>query len=279
MRRFIATSLIIGLCGVIMMGLTGSAYGVTGITLIDGNSTILVDPTSQAGMYQWNVNNINYDAKQWFWYRIGNTGPEASIDTISAPVVSLYDLTGEGDIDTARMVYNNNNLKVDVKMGVTGSPAGGGLSDIDEVIRITNNTASTMDLHFFQYNNFILSAGNDTVNFVNNNRVVQTGPVYGVEELYNEGESVVTGAPIHEAALVYNTLNSLNDLGPTTLNGNGTAGPGNVSWAFQWNLTIPAGGVMIISKDKILNIVPEPSSIVLLSIFAACSLLAWRFKR
>ncbi len=276
MRRLLMKSLIFGFCGIFMIGLTATV--AHGITLIDGNSTIMVDPTSQAGMNQWKVNGVNYDAKQWFWYRIGTSGGEQSIENISAPAVTLYDFNGDSYNDTARMVYNNNNLNVDLRMGVTGSPAGGGLSDIDEVIRITNNTSSTMDLHFFQYNNFILSDHNDLVYFDGNNHVVQRGPAIGVEELYNEGESVVTGAPIHEAGIVPSTLNSLNDLGPTTLNGNG-ASYGDVSWAFEWNLTIPAHGTMIISKDKILNIVPEPSGILLLSVFAACSLLAWRFRK
>jgi hypothetical protein len=164
-------------------------------------------------------------------------------------------------------------------MTVTGSPVGGGVSDIEEVIRITNKTSTPMDLHFFEYNNFVLSDHQDTVAFDGYNHVVQTGPVMGVDELYNEGDSVVTGRPIHEASVVPFTLNRLNDPNPTTLNGNDTAGPDDVSWAFQWNYTTPAGGTMIISKDKNLNIVPEPSSILLLSIFSACLALGWRCRK
>ena len=60
------------------------------VTLTDGNSVALLDPTSQAGMYYWAVQNTpntyqNQLNQQWFWYRVGTSDPERSINTISAP--------------------------------------------------------------------------------------------------------------------------------------------------------------------------------------------------
>jgi hypothetical protein len=161
-----------------------------------------------------------------------------------------------------------------------GADAGTGQSDIEELIRLTNKTSSQMDLYFFQYNNFILSDPHqDTVVFDNNNHVVQTGPHDVLQENFLSGEAVVTGSPTHEAAIVdpldpNSTLNKLIDGSATNLNGNSTAGPGDVSWAFEWHLSIAAGKTVSISKDKLLND-PEPSSILLLSIFGACLAIGW----
>ena len=62
------------------------------VTLTDGNSVALLEPTSQAGMYYWAVQNTpntyqNQLNQQWFWYRVGSD-PERSIDTISAPSIT-----------------------------------------------------------------------------------------------------------------------------------------------------------------------------------------------
>jgi hypothetical protein len=145
-------------------------------------------------------------------------------------------------------------------MSLLGSNWGAGWSDLSEQITIENKTGSPLDLHFFQYNNYTLSGGQDTVIFDNNNHVTQTGP------LQNQGEISVSGTPRHEGALVSTTLNSLNDNLPSTLsNGMGSVGPGNVSCAFEWDISIATGRSASIGIDKLLNVVPEPSAIVLLS--------------
>src|SRR5574340_944668 len=64
------------------------ANAIASVVLTDQNSVTTVDVGSQAGQSSWLVDGVNQMSKQWFWYRIGN-GPEASIDTISAPQVVL----------------------------------------------------------------------------------------------------------------------------------------------------------------------------------------------
>ena len=77
-------------------------------------------------------------------------------------------------------------------------------------------------------------------------------------------ETVVVPAPSHHEANVFaNTLNSLNDGNPTTLNDVNSAF-GDATWAFQWDTTIGAGGSFLISKDKQIVMVPEPVSVLLL---------------
>jgi hypothetical protein len=87
----------------------------------------------------------------------------------------------------------------------------------------------------------------------------------------------VTGAPqFWEAGYYASTLNRLNS-GALNFNLNDTtsAGPGDVTWAFQWDDVLAAkgkpGSSLIISADK--NIVtlpvPEPASLILVG----CGLL------
>jgi hypothetical protein len=85
--------------------------------------------------------------------------------------------------------------------------------------------------------------------------------------------SVTPGANHGEANFYPNTLNSLNDASPTTLNDNvGPVGPGDATWAFEWDTTVNPGGSFIISKVLSLQ-VPEPSSFALFSLgLAACAL-------
>ena len=107
------------------------------ITLSDGNSVAHLDPGSQAGMYYWAVLNSpdtyqNQLNKQWFWYRVGTTGPEASIDTLtlltpSQPTANHVTMTY---LDT----LGRFNLTIDYLL--TGGTPTSGTADIAENIRI-----------------------------------------------------------------------------------------------------------------------------------------------
>jgi hypothetical protein len=221
-------------------------------------------------MHAWIVDQTSYDAQQWFWYRIGSTGGESSIDALGLASIS------QPAPNYATLTYGNTNspLIVTLTSNLIGDDPGSGSSDINELIRLKNNTASPMTLSFFEYNNYILSA-NDTVAFDNLNHVTQYGHGDILQENFNSGtgEGVVTGNPLHEAALFAATRNSLNDGSPTTFTNIDAAGPGDVTWAFEWDVTIAAGKTFTISKDKLLN-VPEPSSILLLTVFGACLVVA-----
>ena len=272
LEKFTSRALIMGAATALFLGLSAVPAHATLIDLAHVNAHIQIDPTSQDGMKLWTVDDKNYDAQQWFWYRLGPTGGEQSLDKLTmngAPFLS--DTDGDLVKDTAYIKYTDSLTNPGLNIGITftlrGSGWGSGKSDIGEQISIENKTGSTMDMHFFQYNNFILSNGQDTVTFDGNNRVLQTGSVFKLGELIGEntGEGIVTGFPKHEGALVSATLASLNDGSPTTFaNGMGPIGPGNVSWAYQWDVSIAPGGHILISKDKLLSVVPEPTALMLL---------------
>jgi hypothetical protein len=129
--------------------------------------------------------------------------------------------------------------------------------------------------HFYQYSDFNLggSPNNDSVTLGTDpsgdfNSANQTD---GVNSLI---ESVTTANPSAnhgETAIVPLTLIKLNNgANPVQLNDNASAGPGNVTWALEWDMTLDPGGSFLLSKDKQLHVlVPEPSALVLIPAAAA----------
>jgi hypothetical protein len=236
------------------------------ITLADHNSVAQVDVGSQAGMFYWAVQGQNQLAQQWFWYRVGSD-PVRSIDTISAPAITRFN--GTRGLSTT---YGNPMFSVQVDYLLSGgsvlAPGGIGVSDIGETITIVNRTAAPLEYHFYQYSDFDLGdPGFDTVQLGKNLR----GFFNEASQVDINGagltETVTTpGAARGEVAFFNATLIALNSGTPYNLNNNsGPVGPGDVTWALQWDFNIPAYGSALISKDKYLSVllIPEPSALAL----------------
>jgi len=224
------------------------------VVLSDLNSSVGIDEASQGGLSSWSVDGTDQLFQQWFWYRVGNTGPESSIDTLTLNNTTLYGNRG------VSLEYSGSGFDMTVDFILTGGTAGSGVSDLAENIRIVNTSGSNLDFSFFQYSDFDLGgAGGDTVEQSNANTVRQWDGVVSLQE-----ETVGTPAPSHiELANFAQTLNSLNDTFTTTLDD--TSGPisGDVTWAWQWDLNIASGGSALISKDMQLSVsaVPVPAAV------------------
>lgn len=244
------------------------------VNLVDQNSVVQIQTSgSGAGMFNWLVDGQDYLAQQWFWFRVGSSGPESRIDTISAPTITTPDAR------SLYVSYFNGSFGVEVDYRLTGFSPGSGLSHVDEVITITNATATPLAFHLFQYSDFDLGPGADFVT-LNKNIFGQFKGALQTNGPSRLAESVVTpGADHGEAAVFPFTLNRLNDGVATTLNDTTSAGPGDVTWGFEWDQWSGTNGFIDpfssdgISKIKDLS-VPEPAVAVLIPIGAA--VLAWR---
>ncbi|MGD0745227.1 MAG: PEP-CTERM sorting domain-containing protein [Verrucomicrobiota bacterium] len=251
---------------------TGIASATPVYTLSSGNSSVGIDLGSQAGMYNWTVDGQNQLNQQWFWYRVGSSGPEASIDTIGTPTVNLI---SPSILDTT---YFASLFSVDVLYSLVGVALGSGASDLSETIKIQNLTSGSLSFHFFQYADFNLGGtpNNDSGQLDKTskgyNEVDQTD---GSCHLGESVDTVVSHAATHaEVASDNSILTMLNNGTASAFNGNMYTA-GNVKWGLEWDVNIAAGGTYLISKD--LNVsgvvpvtVPEPSawSFVLLGLFA-----------
>jgi hypothetical protein len=247
-------------------------------TLTDHNSTAVINPSAQTGMYNWTVDGVDQLNQQWFWYRVGTTGGQSSIDTISAPTIT----TPAANIIT--MSYQNASFQVNLSYTLTGGSAGSGFSDISESISIFNKSTTTpLDFHFFQYSDFDLggtSAG-DVGQYLGTGKVTQ----YDTTSPSMLSETVSSRLPNHYQVALFPTIKTgLNGGTPFTLSDtpavNSSVGPGDVTWGFEWDLTIAANGSVVWSKDKTIskNGVPDSGTTIML-LGAALSGLALLRRR
>jgi len=262
-------------CKYLVLGGALAVFSVPGhaqiVVLNHNNSSASIDTGSSAGMFNWTVEGQNVLAQQWFWYRVGLTA-EAPINALGAPVITTPDAR------TLYASYDNGNYGVRVDYRLTGFSAGSGNSDITEVITIFNHTAVPLDFHFFQYSDFDLGgpAGDKVALSVNSNPLSPSFGRYNtatqLDPLAGVTETVITpGANHGEVANWFTTLAKLENGVADTLNDfNGPTAPGDVTWGFEWDLTIPAGGSLGISKNKALhlNLVPEPTTLALTALGA-----------
>lgn len=239
------------------------------ITLIDDNSFVEVETETQSGMFTWEVDGVDNMFQQWFWYRVGSTGGETSIDNLVIIVEGTTDPNFSGNDNNLFIEYQDaaGTFSIEINFFLDGGVAGGGSSDIAETITITNLSDGELDFHFFQYSDFDLNGNitNDTVTLVNSNTVRQED---GIRVL---SETVATPGPNHtELGTFPSTRNSLNDSNPTTLNDaigvGGSLGPTDATWTFQWDQMIAVGADFQISKDKNIRIlsIPEPGTLAVL---------------
>jgi hypothetical protein len=241
-----------------VLGLVTTPTARANVTLTDQNSVVNIDPTSQAGVYHWTVDGINQLYQQWFWYRIRNTGGQSSVDTISAPVLN------QTAPDAVGLAYQNASIRAEVKYDLTGGSPGDGRSDLSETVRITNVSRSSLTYHFFEYSDFDLG-GRPSGDIA---RITTVGGRAFIADQTKANGSFLSetvaapGANRWEANLFANTLNSLNSGLTYNLNDHLVAGPGDATWAFQWDFTLGAGQSFLLSKDKLL-FTPEPSSIAI----------------
>jgi hypothetical protein len=245
-------------------------------------------------MFDWYVDGIDQLSKQWFWYRIGTSGPEHSIDTIGTPTVTAADTNQDGANDRLSITYAASNFTITVQYTLAGQEFNTGRSHIDEDILITRTSGPALDFYFFQYSDFDLGFGDghendDTVQFLVDNRMLQYDPsgVYpypnGAAPV-NFAETIDSPAPnyceVNTVGTSGNTLDKLNDATAQNLINNcATPLTGNVTWAFEWHdtLTGPIGSPLSqlsIQKDKDIAITlprdglnsqaaPEPATLAL----------------
>jgi len=248
------------------------------VTLLDANSVTSFDLGSPRGLYSWLVDGREHIGQQWFWYRIGDTDPETSIDGLALDDSVLSDLNNDGQEDTLYVRYLGTGLKMELWFILAGGAPGSGASDIAEIIRITNTGDLSLDFHFFQYADFDLSGDNDTIEITGGTAVMAGNTAHQTAPGACVAETVATLRPSqHQVGLDGDILGLFDDTVATTLTG--TSGPvtGDASWAFQWDKVLAPGNTLLISKDK--NITPEPATLALMGSGVAAVLVVRRRRR
>jgi len=235
------------------------------VVLTSGNSVVTINAAGPgAGMNTWSVDGMNTLGLQWFWYRSGSMTSERSIDALSGPSITPT------SAHQSRIGYADNSFSVSVDYNLNGQAAGSGLSTLSEVVSIRNLTSTIQTFSFFQYSDFNLGGGpgdsvliGKDIHGLFGNALQTNGPIRLAES------SVTPGANRAESSLFPNTLNSLNDGSVTVLNNSTAAGPGNATWAFEWDITLNPFGTSgdSFGIGKTLDVqIPEPSIAALIAV-------------
>ncbi len=277
-------SLCAALAGVGILFTSGSATAQV-YTMSNGGSTATVNVGNNGvlGMNSWTVGGVSGSQlnQQWFWYSV-NGAVQQPINTIGT--ANVYNFSNPASpIDNLGVSYQNSQLTVQVQYILSGNGANSGSADMMENLTIVNNSATAFDLSFYQYSNFNLFQNNLNSVSLSGGPGGYSGALQTAGGPGGNGIAEVIDAPLAnfgEAALAGQTLGELNGPSYYTLNNNASAGPGDVTWAFQWNTSIAPGATFNITKDKGLSIslVPEPSTAALIAMAMGALGLSLRRK-
>jgi hypothetical protein len=274
---------IVSLCAALVVAgvLVLPGRGVaTIVTLNDSGSSATINLDSSAGMFNWSVDGQDQLNQQWFWYRTDG-GIARPINTIGTASYTTY--TGSDGINEVVATYANSQLQLTIDYFLQGGGVGSGNADMTEGITIKNLTTSSLSLNFYQYSDFNL-LGDGSSDNVQLFGIGNPEPFYYVRQWTGSTaiqEGIVSPcADYGEAAYVGTTLTKLNGAPGLVLDNTTGAGPGDVTWAFQWTANVAPGNVFDLSKDKSLSIqiVPEPSNMALIALGLSALGLAQRRK-
>ncbi len=240
---------------VICAALGGAAFGQT-FQLVDQNSVVDGDAVSQ--LAAWQVDGINQLYNEDYYFRIGNN-PEAQVSSLGNPLVNQI------AANIVEVSYASTAVQIDILYSLYGGSTGSNTSDIAETVRVRNLSDAPLDFHLFEYDDFDLddSADGDQAMVVNSTTINQwdggTQAMVGTVPPYDH----------YEITTFADTLNKLNDGVADVLSDTTTANqPGDITFAMQWDRTIAANGTFLLSKDKQITSVPEPTSLSLLGLGA-----------
>jgi hypothetical protein len=264
---------------VLAAGLAAPAFAQP-YMLEDGNSSTFfnVGGGSQIG---WQVDGVNQLFNQRFFYRVGGEADESPVDMLPVTGVQATDTNGFDDprIDTLAVRHAHpSGLEFRTSFTLRGGSIGSGTADLLESINISNpaNNPGPLSVSFFQYVDFDLggTAGGD-FGQINLGPTISASQSDGATFFVNE--TVVAPNPNGWQVGSFPSIVSLfgNGAIDNLNNFSGPIGPTDVTWAFQWNITLAPGQSFLISKDKLI-FVPTPGAAALLGLGG---LLAARRRR
>lgn len=250
-------------------------------TITDNNSSIGLNVANggfgPAGLTSWVVDGVDQLTRQSFFYRVGS-GQEYTLDNITAsPLVSLSG-------NNIEVTYANASFGIKLSYTLQGYAAGTGRSGATMGVNLINYQASPLDFHLFQYSDFDLGGvtGSQSVSFLKAlgkfNRAAQTAGSLWMTNTF-VGTALPNPTPLVEANTFNATLVSLGDLNQTTFNSLSTnAGPGDVTYAIQYDLLLNAGESFALSETFSMA-VPEPTSAGLIVIAAVGFALGRAYRK
>ena len=203
------------------------------ITLMSGNSTVQIDPTSDNGVYAWVVDGANQMSQQWFWLQSGASTTQVSLDQLGTPLGQSVTASA------AAFHYLASGLTASLTFALEGGSPGSHVSTLTESVSIQNASNNTATWHFYEYADFDLagSTEGDTIGFPGTNVVVQQGKGATANQIVGG-----PAASFWEASWYGLTLDALQSPGHALLSDKvDQPTPGDQTFAYQWDLSVAAG--------------------------------------
>jgi hypothetical protein len=238
------------------------------ISIDDLNSHYTFYPLNSSYGVAWNVDGVlqaDFAPAEADFFRVGATSEHGVWqqgdglgfwgDTDPAVDPSFDSVQFMGFGDTIQRSYT-------LRGGTTGSRR----SDLLEQVVISNPGTSPLDFHYFHYAHFRLGMTSDDA--------LQWNPTTHVMR-QADANSIMTEvigglqpSLIQVGAFEPTAFGLIDDPAgppsPTTLTGAaGPVGPGDVAWAMEWDMTIPAGGFVSFAIDDTISPVPAPGASIL----------------
>lgn len=242
--------------GLLILGVTSPVYA-TDFTATDNGWSVTID-SSGFGLDTWtDPFGADHMYQEWWWGRDSALDPEGPLDDTD------FTLSGSNPApDKISLTYTGvtNDLEIELFYDLDGYS---NYSILYEDGIITNtSTTETLDISVFEYTDFDLAdtPDGDTA----------FGDIYGITQIDGIIIAEVTPSTLpdfFEIGPYSDLVDSLDDSNPTTLSNSGSPfGPGDATFAFQWDFTLQPGQSYIIEKTKKVTVTPEPSTILLLGI-------------
>jgi hypothetical protein len=242
---------------------TALAGGSGDVLLQDANSSAIFN--SDTGQVSWVVDGVQNLFDQSFYFRRSTDTREYRVDDSNLGLGGFFASDTNPFIDNrndtfAALYTDGAGLEIETTFTLRGGTNGSNTSSISELISISNNSNQSMTISMFQFVDMDLGGdfGDDWA------AVVEANVVQQWDDSNFVSETVATPVPtLFQVDNQLNLINALEDDAITNLDGTASAGPTDIAWAFQWDITIAAGQSFLISIEK--NIVPAPGSVALLA--------------
>lgn len=262
------------------IGTGGVANAAVGsYTLSVPNASITINPKSQSGVSDFDINGVNQLNQEWFWYRDNSSTQQVSIDTLDLTSVSALDTDGDGRPDYLITNYSTSNgaahpFTLTASYSLVGGRPGNRSADLAEAINITNTGSTTLNYVFYAYADFTLNGAptdaGETTNITGGNTATVHAPSGA-----SVSQTTINPMPSeYQASQSPTTLTELDNT-PSLVLGDNASSPGG-EWAFEYDLCIAPNHSAIIALDKNICAVPEPLSAATLLMIGGASLLRRR---
>jgi len=235
----------------LVAAMLAAGLGASPLGIQNGDAAIAVDPDSVFGLLSYSIGGEEQIFEEQYWYHTPGIPFEQPVNTLQ---IASESASGNG----IQVSYRSGSFGADFDYRLTGGPSGMPYATLRETITLRNLTNVHLPIGWFMEADFDLS-GFGGADFA-------SGGVAGIDQTDGSQHLQVRSSLLPTAfqiAAFPDLFLSLGDFSETNLDNTGSPfGPGDATFAFQWNLDLPANGSVSFVVDK--NFVPEPSASVLL---------------